>query len=175
MSAEILTYETKKKENEIRLGQYDLEKGKYYIKAKSTGYLSMHQDLKEGSFISQGSAIGEIIPNKTEGFYVDIYVENSDIGKVKDNQKIKLEIPAYPSSEYGYFTGKIKYISKDAKIDKNSGKSYYLVTAEMINKDKDKESKQNIEIKNGMAVQAKIVVREETVLKYVLKKIDLID
>lgn len=86
--------------------------------------------------------------------------------------KKNMEIPAYPSSEYGYFMGTIDTISKDIKVDQ-LGSAYYVVkvrcvTTTVTNKKGDAGS-----IKNGMICQAKVVTDEQSVFKYLLEKINL--
>nr|MCR5500675.1 HlyD family secretion protein [Acetatifactor sp.] len=46
-----------------------------------------------------------------------MYVSNADVGKIHEGQEVKFEIAAYPSSEFGYFTGRVKSIAKDISVD----------------------------------------------------------
>lgn len=113
----------------------------------------------------------KILPENFENFEVEIFVENADIGKVKKDQTIKLEIPAYPSSEYGFIISKITSISKDTKLDEKTGQSYYIVRSVI---EKDKVNK-NIKLNNEMLSHARIVVDEKRVSTYILEKINLWD
>lgn len=172
---EILSYQTKKEEYKNHLKGYDIQKDNCKVKASSSGYFYLQQDIKQGSFVQEGAKIGKIYQGKETEFNAEIYVKNSDIAKLQKNQKVKFEIVAYPSSKYGYFTGKIINISKDITIDTESGNAYYLVKATCdkttIKSKKGKEAS----IMNGMMFQAKIIVDEENVLTHLLRKIDLLD
>lgn len=173
--SEILTYQAKKDEYENYLKKYDIQDNNCNIKAGKSGYFYLQQDIKYGTYVQEGISLGSIYSDALVGFTAQIYVANSDIAKIKEGQSVKFEIAAYPSSEYGYFTGKIVNIPKDITVDKTSGAAYYVVevscdSTSLKSKDGDKAN-----LLNGMACQARIVVDEENVLKHLLKKIDLLD
>lgn len=175
VAAEILSYESKLKECETYLKSYDIQNDNCIIKANMTGYFYTVQELKAGSFVQEGTTIGTIYPEAESKYYAEIYVENTDIAKVKEGQEVKFEIAAYPSSEYGYFEGIVENIAKDISVDQSTGYAYYLVRVrcnDMTLKGKDGE---DVNLMNGMACQAKIVVDQKNVLKYLLEKIDLLD
>lgn len=102
-------------------------------------------------------------------------MDNEDIGKLKKGQQVKFEISAYPSSEYGYVTGKIETIAQDIKVDQNSGSAYYPVKVACQNTTLSTKEGKSGKLKNGMACQAKIIVDRKNVLRFLLEKIDLLD
>ncbi|MBQ3784559.1 MAG: HlyD family efflux transporter periplasmic adaptor subunit [Lachnospiraceae bacterium] len=175
IASERLTYKDKKNECEDYLKSYNIQDDNCAIVAKSSGYFYVSQDLKVGSYLQEGSEIGSIYPESESGFYAEIYVENSDIGRIKEGQEVKFEISAFPSSEYGYFTGDVESIAKNITVDENTGAAYYIVKVKcqemnLSNKDGDSAS-----LKNGMACTGKIVIGEKTVMQYLLEKINLLD
>lgn len=172
VNAELLSYENKKTECENNLNSLNIQEGKCVVTASTSGYISMNTEQKKGAYIQEGTAICQILPQEDNRFHAEIYVGNSDIAKLQEGQQVKFEIAAYPASEYGYFTGVIDTISKDIKVDQ-SGSAYYLVKVRcdkttVVNKNGDTGT-----IKNGMACQAKVVIDEQNVLRYLLEKIDL--
>lgn len=175
VASELLTYEDKKTEYESTLKQYNMENGKVNITAANTGYISLNEEIKEGTYLQEGTTICQILPESEGEYYAEIYVDNADIAELKEGQPVKFEIAAYPSSEYGFITGEIETIAKDIKVDQTSQSAYYPVKVKcekitLSNKDGKKG-----EVKNGMACQAKIVVDKKNVLTYLLEKINLID
>lgn len=175
IASEILTYEDKVKECETYLKSYDIQNDNCTIKASVSGYFYNFGDLKTGSFVQEGTTIGIIYLEAESKYYAEIYVENSDIAKIREGQEVKFEIAAYPSSEYGYFKGIVENIAKDISVDQSTGYAYYLVRVKcdnMILKEKDGEE---ATLMNGMACQAKIVIEAKSVLTYLLEKIDLLD
>jgi membrane fusion protein, peptide pheromone/bacteriocin exporter len=175
VAAELLTYQDKKREYENTLRQYDAESGKATVRAETSGYICMLQDITEGNYIAQGTAVCQILPENTKGYYAEIYVENQDIAKLQEGQAVKFEIAAFPSSEYGYFTGVIESISKDIKADQTSGSAYYLVKVRCDQTTVTNKSGKTGTIINGMACQAKVIVDEKNVFRFLLEKLDLLD
>lgn len=86
-----------------------------------------------------------------------------------------MSLAAYPSSEYGYFSGEVENIAMDITIDQSTGYAYYKVKVRCDNMSVINENGEEASLKNGMACQAKIVTDEKSVLAYVLEKIDLLD
>lgn len=175
IAAEILTYEDQVEECETYLKSYDIQSDNCIIKANASGYFYISQELKTGSFVQEGTAIGTIYPEAESKYYAEIYVENTDIAKIKEGQEVKFEIAAYPSSEYGYFEGIVENIAKDISVDQSTGYAYYLVRVKCENMTLKGKDGEEVTLMNGMACQAKIVVDEKNVLTYLLEKIDLLD
>lgn len=175
IAAEILTYEDKVKECETYLKSYDIQNDNCIVKANVSGYFYISQEVKTGSFVQEGTAIGTIYPEAESKYYAEIYVENTDIAKIKEGQEVKFEIAAYPSSEYGYFEGTVENIAKDISVDQSTGNAYYLVKVKCENMTLKGKDGEEATLMNGMACQAKIVVDEKKVLTYLLEKIDLLD
>ena len=175
IAAEILIYEDKVKECETYLKRYDIQNDNCIIKANVSGYFYISQELKTGSFVQEGTAIGNIYPEAESKYYAEIYVENTDIAQIKEGQEVKFEIASYPSSEYGYFEGIVENIAKDISIDQSTVYAYYLVKVKCNNMTLKGKDGEEAELMNGMACQAKIIVDEKNVLTYLLEKIDLLD
>ena len=173
--SEILTYQAKKDEYENYLKKYDIQDNNCNIKAAKSGYFYLQQDIKDGAYIQEGISLGVIYSDVLVGFTAQLYVANSDIAKIKEGQKVKFEIAAYPSSEYGYFTGEITNIPKDITVDKTTGVAYYVVEVSCDNKTLKSKNGDEATLMNGMACQGKIIVDQENVLEYLLRKIDLLD
>ncbi len=175
IAAEILTYEEQVKECEIYLKSYDIKNDNCIVKANVSGYFYISQELKIGSFVQEGTSIGTIYPEAESKYYAEIYVENTDIAKIKEGQEVKLEIAAYPSREYGYVNGIIENIAKDISVDQSIENAYYLVKVKCENMTLKGKDGEEATIMNGMACQAKIVVDEKNVLTFLLETIDLMD
>lgn len=175
IAAEMLSYQEKMEECEDYLKSYDIQNDNCTIRASVSGYYYTSQDLKIGTYVQEGIMLGTIYPEQESKYYAEIYVENSDIAKIKEGQEVKFEIAAYPSSEYGYFTGVVESIAKDISIDQNTGYAYYLVKVRCDNVTVKKRDGEEASLINGMVCQAKIVVDEQNILTYLLEKMDLLD
>ena len=175
IAEEILVYQDKVEECENYLKKYDIQNDKCLIRAGTSGYYYTAKDLNVGTYIQQGIVIGTIYPELETKYYAQIYVENQDIAKIEEGQEVKFEIAAFPSSEYGCFTGKVENIAKDISIDQSTGSSYYLVKVSCDSMTVVSKNGEEVSLKNGMACQAKIIVDKQNVLTYILEKIDLLD
>ena len=171
IAAEILNCQEKINESKENLKLYNIENENCNLKANTTGYYYPSQDLQKGSFVQEGMAIGKIYPKKELQYYAQIYINNNDIAKIKMGQKVKFEIEAYPSNDYGYFTGTISNIAKDITMDSNSNEAYYIVKVTCDNLALKNDEGKEASLINGMACQAKIIVGKEKILRYLIEKL----
>lgn len=155
-------------EKSLQALDYAIEQGS--VVAQCSGYLNLYQENVVGDCLVSGTELGTIIPAGDGIYKVQIYLDNQDIGKLEEGASVKFEIGAYPSSEYGQSTGVITKISEDLKINQDTGKGYYLVEATIALPDSDEK----MELKQGMAVEAKVIVGQKSVMRFLLEKIDLI-
>lgn len=175
VNTEINTYEEQKKEYEETLETIRTRIEECDVKAQSDGYLNLSAEKALGDRVSAGEQIGNIVPEGNGVFRTVIYVENQDIGSVREGQKIKYEVASYPQTEdYGIFEGEVTSVSKDIKVNSETGMSYYEVEATITARG-GADGKEEPEFIQGMAVQAKLVTGKESVLMYLLEKIDLVD
>lgn len=168
--SELNTCLSQKKECEYNLQNLDYVMEQGQITAQCSGYLNLYQENTVGDYIAGGTQIGTIVPQGDGIYKVQIYLDNQDIGKIKEDTTVRYEIAAYPSSAYGQATGVITKISEDLKINQDTGKGYYLAEATIVLP----KNSDSMELKQGMAVEAKIVAGEKTVMNYLLEKLDLL-
>lgn len=169
--SELMACESKKTEYENTIQSLTDSIAKGEVHAQTAGYLNLTTESREGDYLTSGTILGSIVPGQESKYIVQIYINNQDIGKVKEGAAVRYEIPAYPSADYGNFTGEILRISEDLKINQDSGTGYYLAEATIL----FPKELENVELKQGMAVETKVVVEEKSVLAFLLEKIDLID
>lgn len=168
--SELNTCLSQKKEYEYNLQNlnYMIEQGQ--ITAQCSGYLNLYQENTVGDYVAGGTQLGTIVPAGDGIYKVQIYLDNQDIGKIKEDTSVRYEIAAYPSSAYGQATGVITKISEDLKINQDTGKGYYLAEATIVLP----KNSDGMELKQGMAVEAKVVAGQKTVMNYLLEKLDLL-
>lgn len=122
-----------------------------------------------------GEEIAQIAPINT-ALVIKARVSTEDIAKVKIAQKSQMRVGAYPYPDYGILEGKVMAISPDAIIPQNTGANpippYYEVT---IQPDKVylKDDPKNA-LQSGMEIQVDIIAKNETVLKFILRKARLL-
>lgn len=171
VATELLTCKNEKQENLNNLNNLKIQDKNCQIQASDSGYVIMTSEVREGMYIQQGAEICRILPEQNSNYYAEVYIDNENISRLEEGQEVKFEIAAYPSSEYDDFTGVLSSISKDVRIDQNTGSTYYVLKV-LCKKMTLKNKKGEIGyIRNGMACQAKVIVREQSVWDYVLEKL----
>lgn len=171
---EINTYQSKKGEYEDTIASLRKRIDACEVKAQCNGYLNLDEEKAVGDYISAGESMGSIVPENDGLYKVTVYVENQDIAAIKEGQKVKYEIAAYPSADYGSVEGTVTKISKDIKVNQDTGRGYYEVEATIFCQESGTGEKQ-VELMQGMAVQAKMVIEQKNVVTYILEKINLLN
>ena len=138
-----------------------------------SGSVNSNIELVEGDNLPAGAEVLNIIPENDSKYKASIYASNAEIGKLKNGMKVKFNVYALPNSEYGYLTGTITSISKDLKVDANSGSAFYLVEAGLDNNKLYNPQGQEADLKAGMSCQAQMITENKRILIYLLEKIDL--
>lgn len=169
----ITTCETQivKLESELEAVQLEIEHAN--VVAPMDGIVNSNVDLVCGDIIAAGTQVMTILPNNISAYKVNIYVANNNIGKVEIGMKIKLSIDALPNSEYGYLTGTITNISQDVKVNSENTYSYYLIEATVDDSALYDKNGDSAELKSGMVGQAKIIVGEKSIFRFVMEKLNL--
>ncbi len=132
--------------------------------------------------VSTGDEIAQIAPNNTS-LAVKSLVRNADISKIKIGQQVQMRISACPYPDYGTLKGEVIKISPDAissdsKLASSTSKvsteqKYYEVTIQPLTNSFGQKGK-ICDLQLGMEGRADIISREETVIKFLLRKARLI-
>jgi multidrug efflux pump subunit AcrA (membrane-fusion protein) len=122
----------------------------------------------QGQLISAGQVLFDII-HGDDKLICKLAITNTDISKIKRGQTIKLDVDAFPSSEYGVQEAKITALPvKVADATTTTLVSNYEALAS-LNNQKILKNGQSYEYKVGMKFKAKIITKHERLLIYVLK------
>lgn len=162
--SDIKNYETKQIEYESSIESLSSGIKQCEVLAQCDGYLNILQENVAGDYIAGGTVVGNIVPESQHEYRVQIYLDNHDIGQVSEGTKVKYEIAAFPSSEYGNMEGIITKISEDLKISQDTGEGYYAAEATIA-------LPEGIQLRQGMAVEAKMVVNRKSVVKVLMEKL----
>ena len=169
----ITAYNSKIDELKSQLKTIQFEIDNATVTAAIDGVVNSNVELVDGDVLATGTQVMTIIPAGGSAYKVNIYVSNRNIGKLKKGMKVKLSLDALPNSEYGYLIGKITNISEDIKVERENTYGYYLVEAIVENKALYDKNGKEAELKPGMSGQAKIIVGEKSIFRYVMEKLNL--
>ncbi len=84
-------------------------KQKYLLIAPVSGKLEYTSFLEENQQIRANQVIA-FITNKTNQYYVEMLIPQTNFGKVKAGQDVLLKFASYPAQEFGSVKGRIEYI-----------------------------------------------------------------
>ena len=101
----------------------------------------------------------------------NIYIENTNIGGVKEDDDVQIEIVSLSRSDYGVVKSKIDSVSDDVLVDENSQKKYYKASCSLNDATlKDKKGRE-VELKSGMKAKASIICYKTSYFNYILGKL----
>ena len=171
----------------VELRQVERELNKTQIKAPVSGRILQLQLRNPGQVVRLGDTIAQIAPLDAP-LMVKARVAARDISNVDlcdrdevvqcDLGRVKMRFSAYPYPDYGVLSGAVRGIAADtiapqANTNTTDNSPYYEVTIEP-ERDRFLKGGKQYPIQPGMEVTADIISREETVLKFILRKARLI-
>ncbi len=82
----------------------------YVIIAPEKGKVLFSSFFEENQLLSMGQEMFYVQPPGVS-YYGQLMAPQSGLGKIKPGQKVLIRVESYPSTEFGYITGKVSYIS----------------------------------------------------------------
>jgi HlyD family type I secretion membrane fusion protein len=168
------------------LAQLEHDRQRTVMRATTTGTVLKLELHNAGQLVRLGDTIAQISPRQS-ALIVKARVSAQDISQVKTcTQKtiaacqagrVQMQIAAYPYPDYGTLTGAVAAIAPDVAVAQGNvthpSTSYYDVTIQPAQTFLRKDAR-NYALKPGMDVAVEIISRQETVLKFLLRKARLI-
>jgi multidrug efflux pump subunit AcrA (membrane-fusion protein) len=132
-------------------------KKKYLLVAPIDGKIAFATFLQENQELKANQIICFINPENTE-YYAEIYIPQTNFGKVKTGQEVLLKFPSYPFQEYGSVSGKIDFINN---INTDSG---YLAKV-ILPSGLSTSYKKQVQFRDGLQAQGEIVIKDMRLLE----------
>jgi multidrug efflux pump subunit AcrA (membrane-fusion protein) len=170
------------------LQQVETDLSQTTVTATSDGIVSKLNLRNPGQTVRAGEEIVQIVPSDAP-IFVKAAVASEDKSKLKIGQKVQMRVSACPYPDYGTLSGKVKTISPDAIAPQRNNPNasaptmenpkaptvaaFYEVTIEPKNLSIGR-GKNQCSIQLGMEGKADIISKEETVLRFFLRKARLI-
>ncbi|MBJ8089670.1 HlyD family efflux transporter periplasmic adaptor subunit [Bacillus cereus] len=133
------------------------------IKAQKDGIVQFPAILQQGDLINPGQEIVSIIP-KEDQKKVRILLPAQEIKGIKKGDKVQYSFKLQKTDKQ---MGQITYVSAYPTFDKNTKGYMYELEATIDTKDLQ-------ELHTGMVGRASVITGEETVWKFILRKLDFI-
>jgi multidrug efflux pump subunit AcrA (membrane-fusion protein) len=169
------------------LQQVEIDLSQTNITATVDGIISQLSLRNSSQTVRVGEQVAQIVPSNAP-LEVKAKVSPKDIGKLETGQDVQMRVSACPYPDYGTLKGQVKAISSDAIAPQVNGTNtptngsteqvkamatFYEVTIEPDSLALGKDNNQ-CTLQLGMEGRADIITREETVLKFLLRKARLI-
>ncbi|MBY0436291.1 MAG: HlyD family secretion protein [Cyclobacteriaceae bacterium] len=165
---ELKNFQLEKQELESQRARVQKEKKMLTIKAPVSGTVQNLEGVYPGSMVFTNQELGQISPDTS--LMVVAYVQPNDIGFIKQNMKVRLQVDAFNYNQWGHVTGVVTAVSQDIKIIDN--KPVFEVRCSL---DKDfLELKNGYKgfLKKGMTLQARFVVTQRSLWQLLYDKVD---
>lgn len=122
----------------------------YVLVASEEGKALFVSSLQENELINSGQGLFYIEPKQTK-FYAELMAAQKGFGKIITGQKVMIKVESYPSTEFGYLTGTVSYISNTP-----TGRDSFLIKADLP-KGLQTSYNKTIFFRNNLSAQAEIV------------------
>ena len=166
--SEKLRYSNELKELESKRFQLKKEKELYEIKAPISGYIQNLSGIQKGSFVQAGQPICIITPN--DELVGEFYISPKDIGLIKENSKIKIQVLAFNYNDWGFLQGQISDISNDVfEINKQI---YFKSKCKLSSSFLTLKNGYKGNLRNGMTIGGHIIVAKRTILQLVFDDVN---
>ena len=142
-----------------------------HVTAPVDGYIQELSSLNIGDYVEADKVVLNIVPNDTRNFRVEIQVPSKDIGKIAAGMKVKYRLAAFPYFEYRGAEGRITSVDPDIQMA-GTGQPFYCVYADIDRVEFGNRHGDTFPIRAGIETNARIVTGTNTILHYILKKMD---
>jgi membrane fusion protein, adhesin transport system len=153
------------KEFTVRMKKFEDTMYKTVIRSPINGVVKKLYLVTIGGVIKPGDTIAAIVPSE-ERLIVEAHLPISDIGYVRKNQPVFLQLPTADARKYGKLPGKVINISPDTFTDQNRLTFYNILIESEHNYFQSGDQKHKLY--PGMKLIAFIHIGNRTVLEYLL-------
>lgn len=150
------------------------------LKAPQAGIIKDIATHTLGTVVSPGTILMTLVPHD-EPLQAEVLVKNEDVGFVRENQRVRLKLAAYPFQKYGLMDGIVSRVSADAAeaggasgADGMAGRSSTLSPYKAIvvlQAQTLAVAGERLKLTPGMQVVAEINQGSRTVLEYLLSPV----
>ena len=172
----IVDFSTKIEESEKQLAQLtnqisetELTLRYQYLRAPARGVVFDLQPSAPGYVVNNELPVLKIVP--TDSLVARIYISNQEIGFIKQGQKVKVRVDAYPYNEFGELSGRIQSIGSDALEPDEKFNYYRFPVTVSLSSSTLNHGKRKLPLLTGMSVNANIVLRQRPVIAIFTERI----
>jgi HlyD family secretion protein len=166
--SEKISYENELREIETKLAQIEIQNNETIVVSPVDGVIQQIENVGNGSYIHSGQKIIEISPDGD--LFAECYVTSTDIGLLKKNLPVRMQVDAFNYNQWGMLDGEIIDIAEDITITNDA--SYYKIYCSLAHNYLQLKNGYKGYIKKGMKVNAHFVVNRRSLFQLLYDKID---
>jgi membrane fusion protein, peptide pheromone/bacteriocin exporter len=166
--SELKNLREEKGELESQLIRVQKEKALLTIKAPVSGTVQNLTGVYVGSMVFANQELGQISPDTS--IIVIAYVQPNDIGLIKKDMAVRLQVDAFNYNQWDVATGKVTAVPQDIKMIDN--KPVFEVRCSLDKDFLQLKSGYKGFLKKGMTLQARFMVTQRSLWQLLYDKVD---
>jgi membrane fusion protein, peptide pheromone/bacteriocin exporter len=139
------------------------------VLAPTSGEIIQSSDIQVGSLVVPGQKVAEVSPDGD--LIATCFVKPSDIGFIREKQKVKIQVDAFNHNEWGMLQGSIIDISDDM-IMENGSLAFFRIKCKPEKTFLSLKNGYKVEIRKGMSLNTRIVVIRRSLFHLLFDKAD---
>ena len=143
------------------------------VYAPISGKIKEISSLNTGDYLFAEQKILTIVPSENGIYRAELKIPAKMRGRLEPGMKIKMRFPAFPFYEFGGCESIIDTIEPDASAETN-GLLYFTAFANIDKAFLEDKKKNTYPLKNGLEIEGRIILTEQTILKYIFRKLDVV-
>jgi len=176
LSIEETIINLKKDKNELndQLEKIKINLENCFIHSPISGTIQKIESYNIGDYLSAGVQILKIVPGEGTDLKAELMIQNKDIANIKEGSVIRYEFASLPQREYGFLTGTVNKIPGDISLTTEGTDGIFVVEGGLDKLILVNKNGQITKIRIGMFFEARIIIREQRILNYLLEKLDFL-
>lgn len=136
-----------------------------YVRASTAGFINELVNIKVGDYLYENTEILNLIP-QSNILKCIVDIPNTNISKIKENQKVFLKIDDLPFTYYGNLTGYVSYIPSDISyIDNINNTALFSIEVILDKNYLEHRNKNKVFLHIGTKAKARIIVDKYTIIQ----------
>ncbi len=150
----------------VRLKKFEDSFERTIIRSPINGVVKKLYRVTTGGVVKPGDTLADIVPSE-EKLIIEAHLDISDIGYIKRNQPVFLQLPSRDARKFKKLDGKVINISPDTFTDPR-GRTFYTVRIESDKSYFETRDHEKYRLYPGMVLLAYIHIGQRTLLEYLV-------
>jgi multidrug resistance efflux pump len=141
----------------------ETEKADHVVRAPVDGVLVGFNGWSSGARVLAGQSLGALSPG--DALRIESRVSARDIGLVRPGQPVRLQVDAFPYTQWGMLDGVVEAIGADLRVDQAGGPEHFKVLIRPLATGLSLANGVRGDLKKGLTLTARYVVARRSLLQ----------